>query len=251
MSDDRHCVYPGARAPTSPDTTFLPPVVCALAEMHYYVTKRYRMRIDFSVDPATSASSSTTYALEFEILRNLGPGPMLEPILFLTGVFDWDGTIDITSPDDVFNSINLGGAFYLFQDGWVIPTDPGGPPVGSVMPSYRFNFTGVYDDGSEGTFYATTDPPASIEPPLPGTAQVVTSVVTILPPGGVGDPIITACHFIDTEGGGVSPYFFGGQAPAITLTPLEAYEWRRSDDTEPMWDAATFALLGDPYSTAL
>lgn len=213
----------------------------------WWVNHGLMLNLLFHVDPATSASSATTYTRQILLERELYdavpeewavlyPGPEIDlefpagsggPAEYYGGMRWRSGNI-AEGADDVFNSTDILVELDLFTGGYA----SGGAGLLTFTVKLRFSMT--YDDGSEGTITLQTLPTLD---PDPSYFEA------------------TSCDFLggsftlragDSAGFGSSLYM---TAPIeVELVPCLWLEYRRSNGTEPIYDSATGTVLSDPLS---
>lgn len=159
------------------------------------------------------------------------------------GLCEWtcDPLVISLPGDDYFNSITWTATMRLCSlaapTGFTATGDAGLPanryavdePSETFEPTLTLVIDATYDDGTEGTLTIQLhDPDLSPSPPS-----------DVIPMDGSIDGRAFSGYAI-----GFTPtYAAGGVAPVVTLTPLEWYEYRRTNGTEPIFDSTDGTVL--------
>lgn len=230
----------------------------------WFRVKSWLLEITIAFDPATVAPGGAnpgTYTLllarqltghEIEQERALlRPGAQDDVLAPTDGHGRFTGVLSIGSPDDYFNTIDWTAEMNICPlaapGGYQAIGDAGLPAVRYATDPLALTFTptitlvvsATYDDGTEGIFSIQLhDPALSPSPPA-----------DVLATGGTMDGFALDAYAI-----GFSPSYADlGVAPVITLTPFEWYEFRRSNETEPIYDSTDGTVIDGqtPFTNVL
>jgi len=216
----------------------------------WYRVKTWLLEITITFDPATVAPGNPsvhTYAMALS--RQVSPyeaegeRAMIRPGVgnpISPGACRFTGALALPSGDAYFSAIEWNAALAICDTeaptGYTATGDAGKPAtrysidLEHFLPSVTLNIGAVFSDGAEGLLgIQLHDPFAAASPP---TEDVIGME-------GEMDGIPFAGYAINFG----PTYADGGVAPVVTLTPAEWYEFRRSDGSEPIYDASTGAIL--------